>query len=101
MTGQRRPAAVLLAASAGSVVVALPVGLVGASAVLIRADLGFDESGIGAAFGVFFVVSGVASGFGGGLAERIGAGRLMRIACLLSAAMMLAIAAGVTSLTAL
>jgi MFS family permease len=79
----------------------LPVFLAGAAAVQIRADLGFGEAGFGQAVSISFFVSALLSVLFGGLAERLGPVRSMRVAATVSAASMLATAAFSRSLTSL
>lgn len=50
----------------------IPVFLLGAQAVFIRADLGFDALQFGVAVSVFFASAAVAALLGGGLLDRIG-----------------------------
>ncbi|MFO7591009.1 MAG: MFS transporter [Acidimicrobiia bacterium] len=92
---------VLVAALAMSVTAALPPFLVGALAVQIRADLGFDATGLGVAFGTFGVAAALSSALLGHLVERIGPHRSMRIASVVAALAMVAIAAWASSLTSL
>jgi MFS family permease len=79
----------------------LPVFLAGAAAVQIRADLGFGEAGFGQAVSISFFVSALLSVAFGGLAERLGPVRSMRVAATVSAISMLATAAFSRSLTSL
>lgn len=60
------------AALVALVVSVLPAFLLGGVAVLVRRDLGFSESALGAAISAFFLASGLAAVPGGRLAERLG-----------------------------
>lgn len=60
-------------ASAGLVLAALPVFLVGGLAVQIRAELGFTETALGAAVTLSFLTGAAAGPVGGKLADRLGA----------------------------
>lgn len=51
---------------------AVPVFLFGALSGLVRADLGFDEAGIGAGVTVFFVAAGLGAYPAGRMTERLG-----------------------------
>lgn len=62
----------MAAASVVATTGSLPVFLVSAVAVLVRADLGFDEAGLGAAVSAFFAAAAVSSVHSGRLVERIG-----------------------------
>jgi MFS family permease len=77
----------------------MPTFLVGASAVFIRADLGFDEAGLGLAVGSFMATSAAFGVPSGRLTERIGAGRALTLVGAGSAAVMLGIATLAHSLT--
>ncbi len=59
----------------------VPVFLFGALSELIRADLAFDEAGVGAGVTVFFVAAGLGAVPGGRVTERVGP----RVAMLLGA----------------
>lgn len=61
-------------ATAGAVTAlgALPPFLVGAQAVLVRAELGFDLTRLGIAISAFFAAAAVTALAGGGLVDRIG-----------------------------
>lgn len=65
---------------------ALPVFLVGALAVQIRAELALPISRVGLLTALFFLSSALFSSFAGRIAERIGAGASMRISGLVAAA---------------
>lgn len=71
----------------------IPVFLAGGLSVQITADLGFGSSGVGLAVSVYFGISALASIPAGRLVERHGAAISGRVAVLLSAASMLAVAA--------
>lgn len=58
---------------------AVPVFLFGALSGLLRADLGFDEIGIGAGVTVFFVAAGLCAYPAGRATERLGARRALRL----------------------
>lgn len=57
----------------------LPVGLLGALAVLVRAELGFSEARLGLTFTLYFLAAAVASAPGGSFADRVGAPRAIRL----------------------
>jgi MFS family permease len=71
----------------------LPAFLVGALAVQIRGDIGFDESGLGLLTGVFFAGGAASSTTLGRMVERHGAIRAMRIGATASAVVLVLIAA--------
>lgn len=79
-------------AVAVTVTAALPVWMLGALAVLVRRDLGFSESQLGAAVSVYFAASALSAAPGGRLAERVGAARTMAIAAGVTATALLGIA---------
>lgn len=82
-----------LAAGTLSVVFAtLPVFGLGGLAVLVRADLGFSESQLGTAVGLYFGVSSLAAVPAGRIAQRIGAFRGMAVGATASAVAMLGVA---------
>lgn len=93
----RRPALApvpsALTVTVGSV---LPVFLVGALAVQIRAALSFDNAALGLAVALFFA-GATSTVFFGHVAERVGAVPQLRVAALASAAAMAAIALGARS----
>lgn len=77
-----RPTVRTTAATATALACALvPVFLFGALSELIRADLGFDEAGVGAGVTVFFVAAGLGAVPAGHVTERVGP----RVAMLLGA----------------
>ncbi len=92
--GLRRPSVhVTAATTASTVLIHLPVFLLGGLAVLIRDDLAdFDEARLGAAVSVFFGVSALASVLGGRLSEARGPRLGMIIAAGLSAGSLVALA---------
>ncbi len=59
------------------VLASLPVFLIGATAVLIRAELGFDERALGVLIAAFYLASGVISVPGGAIGDAIGARRAL------------------------
>jgi MFS family permease len=66
-----------IGAATSSVLFGMPLYLSGSLAVLMRADLGFDEAQLGTAFTLFFLVGAVVSVPGGALSERVGPRRAM------------------------
>jgi MFS family permease len=82
-----------VAAVSVTLVGTLPVFLTGALAVQIGRDLTFSPSRLGAASGVFFASAALGSAMMGRLAERIGPGRAMRSAAILSMVLQASIAA--------
>jgi MFS family permease len=86
------PARTISSATAITIAGIMPTFLVGASGVFIRADLGFDEAGLGLAVGAFMAASAALGIPGGRLTERIGAGRALTLVGFGSAAVMLGIA---------
>ncbi|MPZ88602.1 MAG: MFS transporter [Nitriliruptorales bacterium] len=82
----------MVAASVATTLVALPVFLLGGLAVLIREDLGFSETQLGAAVTVYFATSTLCSVPAGRSAERFGsfrstaAGVAMGVAALIATA---------------
>lgn len=87
----------LAGALLASTVVVLPAIMLGAVAVLVRAELGFGEAALGLAVALFALSSTLTSAPGGRLSERVGASRTMTAGALLSGAGLLAIALLVTS----
>lgn len=81
-----------MAAVAVSTAGALPVFLVGALAVQMRADLEFSKAALGLAPTAYFATGALTSAAGGRLVERVGPRRGMRLAALTAAAAMLAVA---------
>ena len=93
------PVRTATSATLSTVVAIMPVFLLGASGVLVREDLGFDEAGLGMSVAVFMGANAVSSTVGGRLAERFGAGQAMVLASISSAAVMLGLAVLAHSLT--
>ncbi len=77
----------------------LPTFLSGAIGVQLREDLGFHETGLGLAIALSFGVAAACSARFGRAVERLGPVRSMRMAAILSAITMLAVAVGARSLT--
>lgn len=74
-----RSASALISATTGAILSSLPVALMGAVAFLMREDIAFERSHLGAFIAVFFIASGVTSVPGGHLAEHFGAKRMLRV----------------------
>lgn len=91
------PARIVATTIAASTVGALPALLVGGLAVLVRADLGFDELGLGVAISAFFAASIVASVPAGMASERIGPRRTLLVGTTLTIVALLAVAASASS----
>jgi len=91
----------MLAAGAVATAGVLPVFLTGALAVQVGDDLGFDEAGLGLTVGAFFGAAALASSASGRLAERMGPPRAMRLAALVAAVSLGAVAVLARSLPAL
>jgi MFS family permease len=83
---------VLFAATLSATLGTLPMFLVGALAIFIRADLEFGESALGAAASLFYVCAAVGSPPGGRLAEKVGERPAMAMAAALAFASALGIA---------
>lgn len=79
------------AATVCTVLVVLPTVLLGALAVLVRAELGFDEARLGIAVAVFFGVTALTSAPGGRLGDILGARRAMILGGTMSAGAMASI----------
>lgn len=79
---------------AGTVACALPVFLVGALAVQMRGSLHFGAGSLGMVVGMYYAGAALSSVSLGHLVETVGALRTMRVACMVSAAV-LALVAGV------
>jgi MFS family permease len=92
--------AIALAAAVATVAV-LPVFLTGALAVQVRADLRFDEAGLGLTVAAFFGAAACTSAIAGRFAERLGPGAAMGGAALLSALSLAAVAVAARSLATL
>ena len=71
---------VLLTATLSATLGTLPMFLVGALAIFIRADLGFGESALGAAASLFYVCAALGSPPGGRIAQRLGERPAMAVA---------------------
>lgn len=95
------PGAVLAATAAVTTACVLPSFLLGAMAVQVRRDLGFDETGVGLAFAAFFAAASLASAPLGRVTERAGPVRSLRQAGFVSGAACLAVAATARSLATL
>lgn len=91
------PVRTTVGAATSSVLFGVPLFLTGSLAVLMRADLGFDEAQLGTAFTLFFLVGAAVSVPGGGLAERFGPRRTMLVGGLGTVLALLGIAILVTS----
>jgi MFS family permease len=85
------------AAAAVATAGTLPVFLTGAMAVQMRADIGFDESGLGVTVAAFFGTAAALSAIGGRVAERLGPAGGTRAAATGSAGALLLIGAGARS----
>ena len=72
---------------------ALPPFLVGALAVQLRDDLGFDAAGLGLAISAYWLSSALCSAVLGRVAERLGARRALRIGLCANVVVQLSIAA--------
>src|SRR5438105_2116364 len=70
----------------------LPLFVTATLAPELRADLHFTAGGLGLAAATFFATGAASSGFLGGLGERIGPGRSLRLAASVSAASMVGLA---------
>ena len=89
----RRPGARVVAGAIGVPTVAiLPVFLLGGLAVLVRRDLGFSETGLGAAVAIYFTAAALSSAVTGRAVERIGARAASFVAVGLAAATLLGVA---------
>lgn len=93
MTGARTMALAIISTSLGG----LPVWLLAGLAPQIAADLGFGDIGLGAAIGVYFAISSVASLPAGRLVESIGWSRGVAVTAGLSAAAMFGVAVAARS----
>ncbi len=88
----RRTASAIALASAVTVTAILPLFLTGALAVQLRRDLGFDQSRLGVALGIFLGVGSLCSTLSGRAADRFGPAPGMRYSALLAGASLLFIA---------
>lgn len=91
------PLRVTAGASAVTVLAMLPVFLVGALAVLIRSELGFNEAALGIAVAGYFLMSSLASIPGGLLSDRVGARPVILLAGVGTITALVGIAAFTTS----
>ncbi len=82
------PAATVSAAAASTALGVLPVFLLGALVVQVRADVPLSKAALGLSVSGFFALSALASPFAGRLVERVGAGRGMALGGLASAVSM-------------
>ena len=87
-----RDTTTMAAAAAVVTVTALPAFLTGALAVQMRADLGFDEAGLGLMVATFFLAASLASAPCGRLAERLGPAASMRVSSVMASASLAAVA---------
>jgi MFS family permease len=94
-------ARVLTATTAVTTACVLPSFLLGAMAVQVRRDLGFDDAGVGLGFAAFFAAASLGSAPLGRLTESGGPVRSLRIAGLVSGAACLVVAATTRSLATL
>lgn len=91
-TSPERPdTRVLVAAIVGAIAGTLPAFLIGAVAPQAGPELGFDEQGLGVLVAVPFGMAALTSALLGRVAERLGAGRTLRLTCATAAVGMLAI----------
>ncbi len=97
--GSNRPVLTTAVVTGALVVSVMPPFLAGASGVFLRADLGFDEAGLGMAISAFFGAFALTAVFGSRLSERLGAGRALTLSACGSASVLLAIAALASNLT--
>lgn len=79
------PAATVSAAAAATALGVLPVFLLGALVVQVRADVPLSKAALGLSVSGFFALSALASPSAGRLVERVGAGRGMALGGLASA----------------
>ncbi|MFG1605562.1 MFS transporter [Actinoplanes sp. NPDC049265] len=98
---QGRPVRAAVGALTTTIAVSIPVFLVGGLAVQIGGDLHFSPAGLGLAVSAYFGASALASVPAGALAERFGATNVSRVAIVLAAAALLAVAVGARSLWSL
>lgn len=87
----------IVAAVVPYIVCTMPVFLTATLAIRLREDLHFDEARLGALLAMFAVGGAVASPSAGRLAERIGPGPSLRLACASSGIVTIAIAIGARS----
>jgi MFS family permease len=86
----------LAAAALLTTVGVLPVFLLGGLAVLVRADLGFDEVRLGISVAAYFAAAAVGSVHAGRLAQQFGAQRSLRWGAALSVGCLLGVASAQT-----
>lgn len=86
------PARVVSASTSVMTLAVVPASLIGATAVQMRADLGFDERLLGLVIGLFFGTTSLFSTPGGRLAERIGPRRGLLLGTAMGTASLLGIA---------
>jgi cyanate permease len=79
------PAATVSAAAAATALGVLPVFLLGALVVQVRADVPLSKAALGLSASGFFALSALSSPFAGRLVERVGAGRGMALGGMASA----------------
>ena len=84
---------IVLVATSGSMAGSLPVLLLGATALFVRADLGFTQAQLGLAVSAFWLTMAAGGVFGGRLGQRLGAARGVRIGVAVSCAALLLAAA--------
>ena len=87
----------MCAAAAVATAGTLPVFLTGALAVQMRADIGFDESGLGLTVAAFFGAAAALSTPGGRIAERLGPAGATRVAAATSGVALLFVGVGARS----
>lgn len=94
LAGERaRPVTALLSSVSSQTAAMFPAFAVGSLALQMGDDLGFGESGLGAAVAFFFLLAAVTSPHAGTLTDRLGPQRSLRAANLLSLVSLAAIAA--------
>lgn len=77
-----RAGAAVAASSLATILAVIPVFLLGAVAILVRRELGFDEAALGLSISAFFGTTALSSIPGGRLADHLGARRTLALACL-------------------
>jgi MFS family permease len=100
-TGERGVPRDVLTALSGVVAASFPLFLVSALAVQLRQSLGFGPSGLGIVISLFFVAAALGSVPLGALTERLGAVRVMRLACGFGGTSLVLVATVVDSLSSL
>lgn len=95
--GVRAVAAAIAVMTAG----VLPVHLTGALAPELQDDLGFGDTGLGVAVGLYFGLSALATSAGGRFTDRVGPSRSLRLAAAASTMALVALAVLVRSYGAL